>query len=167
MIKCSLSSGEKGANRCQKKRKKGSIYSIVILGAWILWKHRNFYVFQGARPYMNIMSEYQDEHLWYMAGVRKVISPLRKDLQSAPRLGAPAVFMARGPSHTAQDKRGARWGMGTNFSYAHTVPHKQYLLEPIIERAEARGRPHYITVVVEFSCTDHHCCYVFLLLRSR
>jgi hypothetical protein len=106
MIKCSLSSGEKGANGRQKKRKKGSIYSIVILGAWILWKHRNFYVFQGARHYMNIMREYQDEHLWYMAGVRKVISPLRKDLQSTPRLGAPAVFMARGPSHAAQDKRG-------------------------------------------------------------
>jgi hypothetical protein len=47
------------------------------------------------------------------------------------------------------------------------VPHKQYLLEPIIERADARGRPHYITVVVEFSYTDHHRCYVFLLLRSR
>jgi hypothetical protein len=32
MIKCSLSSGEKAANGRQKKRKKGSIYSIVILG---------------------------------------------------------------------------------------------------------------------------------------
>jgi hypothetical protein len=55
---------------------------------------------------MNNMREYPDEHLWYMEGVRKVISPLRKDLQFAPRSGAPAVFMARGPSHAAQDKRG-------------------------------------------------------------
>jgi hypothetical protein len=57
------------------KREKG-FNSIVTLGTWILWKHRNSCVFQGAQPSMlNILQELRDEHhLWGLAGARELLS---------------------------------------------------------------------------------------------
>ncbi|GJN28013.1 hypothetical protein PR202_gb16092 [Eleusine coracana subsp. coracana] len=44
--------------------------SLVILGSWILWKHRNACVFEGAQPCINtIIREFENEkHLWGLAG---------------------------------------------------------------------------------------------------
>jgi hypothetical protein len=52
--------------RTPKDKKKKGFNSVVILGAWILWKNRNSYVFQCTRPCMeNILHEFQDEqHHW-------------------------------------------------------------------------------------------------------
>jgi hypothetical protein len=52
----------KSCRRTPKEKRKG-FNSIVILGTWILWKHRNSCVFQGAQPSMlNILQELRDEH---------------------------------------------------------------------------------------------------------
>jgi hypothetical protein len=58
------------------KEKKKSFNSVVILGAWILWKHRNAWVFQEAQPSMaNILQEFRDEqHLWGLTGARGLLS---------------------------------------------------------------------------------------------
>ena len=48
--------------------------SIIILGAWNLWNHRNRYVFNGASPSITsiIATTLEDLHLWSMAGARAV-----------------------------------------------------------------------------------------------
>jgi hypothetical protein len=58
------------------KVKRKGFNSTVILGAWILWKHRNSCIFQGAQPLMEaIMDEFSDEcHLWGLAGARGLLS---------------------------------------------------------------------------------------------
>ena len=40
---------KKAERRIQKQHRKG-FNSLCILGAWILWKHRNSCVFDGAAP---------------------------------------------------------------------------------------------------------------------
>ncbi|KAL6626203.1 hypothetical protein ACP70R_029929 [Stipagrostis hirtigluma subsp. patula] len=56
-----------------KQQKKG-VNSLIILGSWIIWKHRNACVFEGASPSVTtILSELKDEHsLWCMAGAKKL-----------------------------------------------------------------------------------------------
>jgi hypothetical protein len=51
-----------------------SLNSIVILGAWALWNHRNRYVFYGAKTSLaNIIAVINDELLqWSFAGARGV-----------------------------------------------------------------------------------------------
>jgi len=46
--------------------------SLVMLGAWILWKHRNACVFDGLAPCLQVaLQAYKDGlHLWQAAGVR-------------------------------------------------------------------------------------------------
>ena len=48
--------------------------TLIILGAWIIWKHRNACVFEGASPLVNTnWNELKDEHsLWCMAGAKKL-----------------------------------------------------------------------------------------------
>ena len=51
---------------------KRGLNSLIILGAWILWKHCNNYVFNGAIPniqlvFRNILEEAQ---LWCIAGAK-------------------------------------------------------------------------------------------------
>ena len=48
--------------------------ALIILGAWIIWKHRNACVFEGASPSVNmILCELKDEHgLWCMAGAKNL-----------------------------------------------------------------------------------------------
>lgn len=48
--------------------------SIIILGAWILWKHRNHCVFDGGTPNLTrVVADFKEEaHQWYVAGARGV-----------------------------------------------------------------------------------------------
>jgi hypothetical protein len=50
--------------------------SIFILGAWVLWKHRNSCVFDAAAPSLAVaLSQAGEERLlWEMAGARGVSS---------------------------------------------------------------------------------------------
>jgi hypothetical protein len=60
-------------SRVNKEHRKG-VNTLIILGAWIIWKHRNTCVFEGASPSINmIWSEPKDEHsLWCLAGTKKL-----------------------------------------------------------------------------------------------
>lgn len=51
--------------------KKG-VNSIVILGAWCLWKHRNHVVFDGAAPSLSnlLRSSGEEMQFWSLAGAR-------------------------------------------------------------------------------------------------
>ena len=52
------------------KEKKG-LNMVIILGAWILWKHRNACVFDGAPSRISsLMQAFKDEELWCLAGAR-------------------------------------------------------------------------------------------------
>ena len=48
--------------------------TLIILGAWVIWKRRNVCVFEGASPSVNmILCKLKDEHgLWCMAGAKKL-----------------------------------------------------------------------------------------------
>ena len=61
----------KATKRIPKEKKKG-MNTIIILGSWILWKHRNACVFEGTRPCITrLLIEFRNEHhLWCMAGAR-------------------------------------------------------------------------------------------------
>ena len=64
------------ANACERvagQAKKG-LNSIIILGAWNLWYHRNSCVFDGTSPSIAsvIATTLEDLHLWSMAGARGV-----------------------------------------------------------------------------------------------
>ena len=50
------------------------ILRMIMLGAWVIWKHRNACVFEGASPSVNsILRELNDEHsLWCFAGAKKL-----------------------------------------------------------------------------------------------
>ncbi|GJM91715.1 hypothetical protein PR202_ga08120 [Eleusine coracana subsp. coracana] len=55
--------------RVPKERKEG-LNTVIILGAWVLWKHRNDCVFNSATPRIRtLLKNFDDEHhLWCMAG---------------------------------------------------------------------------------------------------
>ena len=59
----------RSAKKIQKDKRKG-FNTLVILGAWIIWKHRNACVFEDARPSLdNLFQAFKDEyHLWCLAG---------------------------------------------------------------------------------------------------
>ena len=48
--------------------------SIIILGAWLVWKHSNYCVFDGETPVLaRVISEFREEaQLWSIAGARGV-----------------------------------------------------------------------------------------------
>ena len=55
-----------------KEHRKG-VNTLIILGAWIIWKHRNACVFEGASSLNMIWSELKNEHsLCCMAGAKKL-----------------------------------------------------------------------------------------------
>ncbi|GJN39770.1 hypothetical protein PR202_gb28909 [Eleusine coracana subsp. coracana] len=58
----------KACKKVQKEDRKG-FNSLIILDGWILWKHHNTCVFNGAQPCINIViQEYKNEkHLWVLA----------------------------------------------------------------------------------------------------
>ena len=61
--------------KIQKDKRKG-FNTLVILGAWLLWKHRNACVFEGDRPNLDrLLQAFKDEHhLWCLAGARSLSS---------------------------------------------------------------------------------------------
>ncbi|GJN04629.1 hypothetical protein PR202_ga22193 [Eleusine coracana subsp. coracana] len=63
----------RAVRRVPKERKKG-INSLIILVAWIIWKHRNKCVFEHLSPSVtSILRELKDEHsLWCMARAKKL-----------------------------------------------------------------------------------------------
>jgi hypothetical protein len=44
----------KTMRRVSKEHRKG-VNSLIILGAWIIWKHRNACVFEGASPSISMI----------------------------------------------------------------------------------------------------------------
>ncbi|TVU39764.1 hypothetical protein EJB05_13203, partial [Eragrostis curvula] len=63
----------KARKKVQKENRKG-LNSLIILGGWILWRHRNACVFNGALPCINtILREFENEkHLWGLTGARSL-----------------------------------------------------------------------------------------------
>ena len=59
--------------KIQKDTRKG-LNSIVILGAWVIWKHHNSCVFDGARPCINDLLRMfrEEQHLWCLAGAESL-----------------------------------------------------------------------------------------------
>ena len=64
---------ETTSNRVDGQVQKG-LNSIIILGAWSIWNHRNRCVFDGISPNLNVvLSAVEEEmHLWSWAGARGV-----------------------------------------------------------------------------------------------
>jgi hypothetical protein len=65
----------KASTRIPKSKRKG-FNSMVILGAWSLWKQRNRCVFYGARPCLSTLEDgFKDEmRLWFSVGDRNMRS---------------------------------------------------------------------------------------------
>jgi len=62
---------KKSWRKIPKQHKKG-FNSLITLGAWILWKHRNTCVFYGSAPNLQrTLQEFKDERqLWLAAGAK-------------------------------------------------------------------------------------------------
>jgi hypothetical protein len=62
---------ERSSNATAGLTKKG-FNSLVILGAWTLWNHRNSCVFNGAAPNLAgaLVSALEECRLWSLAGAR-------------------------------------------------------------------------------------------------
>jgi hypothetical protein len=62
---------ENSSNTAAGLTRKG-FNSLVILGAWTLWNHRNRYVFDGATPSLvdALGSALEESRLWALAGAR-------------------------------------------------------------------------------------------------
>jgi len=66
---------KKAERKLQKQHRKG-FNSLCILGAWILWKHRNACVFEGASPNLQVAVQAfkEESHLWQLAGAKRLIA---------------------------------------------------------------------------------------------
>ena len=66
---------KKARKQAPKVKRKG-LNSLIILGAWMLWKHRNACVFEGASPSIHVLlQEFRNEQqLWLLAGARSLRS---------------------------------------------------------------------------------------------
>ena len=60
--------------RAVPKDKRKGLNSLIILVAWEVWKHRNSYMFEGARPSIQILLQTvaNESSLWCMAGASKL-----------------------------------------------------------------------------------------------
>jgi hypothetical protein len=82
---------EKVCKQVHKSKRRG-FNSIIILGAWCLWLHRNKAVFDGVRPsFQGIKSVFLDEfECWRLAGARhlEALGPGAAIFRSRVLLGA-------------------------------------------------------------------------------
>jgi hypothetical protein len=64
---------KKVVKKTPKALRKG-VNSLIILGAWMIWRHRNACVFDNVAPSVNtIIRELKDEvSLWCLAGAKKL-----------------------------------------------------------------------------------------------
>ncbi|KAG2650490.1 hypothetical protein PVAP13_1NG161400, partial [Panicum virgatum] len=64
---------DKAGGRFSGQVKKG-FNSIIILGMWLIWKHRNYCVFDGGIPNLiRVISAFREEaHQWSVAGPKGV-----------------------------------------------------------------------------------------------
>ncbi|WVZ64709.1 hypothetical protein U9M48_014190 [Paspalum notatum var. saurae] len=64
-----------GSQRVGSEARKG-FNSIVLLGAWSLWKHRNTCVFDGASPSLDrvLLLAKEEAQFWSLAGARGISS---------------------------------------------------------------------------------------------
>jgi hypothetical protein len=53
----------KAAKRVSKEKKEG-FNTLIILGTWLLWKHRNACAFEGASPSMNGLASRKGTETW-------------------------------------------------------------------------------------------------------
>ena len=62
------------SGRKTPKQHKKEFNSLIILGAWILWKHRNACVFDRSAPNLQrALQEFKDEwQLWLAAGAKNL-----------------------------------------------------------------------------------------------
>jgi hypothetical protein len=62
----------RGTNEIIGGAAKRGFNSLVILGAWILWKHRNRCVFDGIAPSLAavLTQAGEERRLWELAGAR-------------------------------------------------------------------------------------------------
>ena len=61
---------EKSSDIVSRMVKKG-LYSFNILGAWMVWKHRNRVVFDGATPNLPLLLRSAEErHKWQLVGAK-------------------------------------------------------------------------------------------------
>jgi len=63
----------KASGRVEKPRKKG-FNSLLILGAWTLWNHRNKCVFEGRSPSIPAVLKFfrEESKMWCLAGASKL-----------------------------------------------------------------------------------------------
>ncbi|GJN06613.1 hypothetical protein PR202_ga24361 [Eleusine coracana subsp. coracana] len=61
----------KTIKKAPKERRKG-INIVIILAAWVLWKHRNSCIFDNTRPsIVELTQSFKEEHhLWCLAGAK-------------------------------------------------------------------------------------------------
>jgi len=63
----------KNAERRLPKQHRKGFNSLCILGAWILWKHRNACVFEGASPNLQVaVQAFKESRLWQFLGAKKL-----------------------------------------------------------------------------------------------
>jgi hypothetical protein len=63
----------KVSRKISKEKRKG-LNSLIILGAWSIWKHRNDCIFMAESPSVSlILSNFRDEHsLWCLARAKNL-----------------------------------------------------------------------------------------------
>jgi hypothetical protein len=58
--------------RVQEEKQRKGFKSLVVLGAWVIWKHRNMCVFNGAAPSVSaaLLVAREEALMWTLAGAK-------------------------------------------------------------------------------------------------
>jgi hypothetical protein len=67
---------------CDDKALKKGLNSLIILGAWTLWKHRNDIIFNGATPHLStaLSNAGEEAWCWSKAGAKGLLLQLAQDV---------------------------------------------------------------------------------------